>query len=364
MDEREEIKDEFVTFGEAAEIVGSLYDRLGAQIAEHDEIIDLLYANPARAKRVPITLFAAVHDLVLAEPDLALAQWYASVVAEPRTDDAFGTFAALCHDRADDLRTTIATRSVQTNEVARAAFLAPPIRRVSGEVGPVSLLDIGTSAGLNLFVDKYRVDYTSGVSIGPADSSVAIRCETLGDTPDLGPEPIVSGRLGLDSSPIDPSDEVGSRWLKACVWPFQIERFKRLQAALALAATQPAPIMTADAIDGLADGVAAAATHGHPIIMHSWVMNYLPLDRQEAFTAAIEKLGEAQDLSWISVESPHLTFGLPFSEDSPHQLDTTVVLTRWRDGECSRELISWGHGHGNWLGWANELVGQGTGQAH
>lgn len=341
----------FRRFGQETEVNGSLYGQLADRIAAHDELIDLLDANPEPAKRIPVLLFAAVHDLVLREPDLALAQWYGSVVESPRTDDAFPTFAALCHEREGDLRATIAVRTVQTNEVGRAALLVPAIRLVGAEVGPVSLVDVGTSAGLNQFVDLYRVDYEPGPTVGPSDSAVTLRCQTSGPEPDLGVQPTVTGRLGIDSSPIDLDDEAAARWLKACVWPFQVERFHRLEAAIALAAEQVSTIIIADAIAGLADAVAAAVTVGHPVVMHSWVMNYLPVEGQQAFAEVLAAIGAKQDLSWISVESPHMTVGLPFSPGSPHQSATNVFVTRWRSGQSDTALIAWGHAHGRHLTW-------------
>ncbi len=52
-----------------------------------------------------------------------------------------------------------------------------------------------------------------------------------------GDTPLVGARIGLDRSPIDLTDPDAARWLEACVWPDQPDRFHRLQAAIGLAQT-------------------------------------------------------------------------------------------------------------------------------
>ena len=44
-----------------------------------------LLAEAPAASRVPVTLFAAIHDLLLADPAAELAAWYPNLTAEPRT---------------------------------------------------------------------------------------------------------------------------------------------------------------------------------------------------------------------------------------------------------------------------------------
>ena len=61
-----------------------------------------------------------------------------------------------------ELERLIATRSTQTNEVGRCTGLLPGLCHIAAQYGwqePLSLLDLGTSAGLNLLFDDYAYTY-------------------------------------------------------------------------------------------------------------------------------------------------------------------------------------------------------------
>ncbi|MCA1480838.1 DUF2332 family protein, partial [Bradyrhizobium sp. NBAIM08] len=64
-----------------------MYADLARRIANDDELLALLGHAPAE-QRLPVLLFASVHSLVLADPTVALGQYYASVNADPRHDSA------------------------------------------------------------------------------------------------------------------------------------------------------------------------------------------------------------------------------------------------------------------------------------
>ena len=72
---------------------------------------------------------------------------------------AFRAFAAA---HADELAELLVTRSTQTNEIGRCALLLPAFGIVAAEVGPLAHLDVGTSAGLNLLLDRYHYGYEPG----------------------------------------------------------------------------------------------------------------------------------------------------------------------------------------------------------
>ena len=103
------------------------------------------------------------------------------------------------------------------------------------EVGDLAHLDVGASAGLNLLFDRYEYVYDPGGAVG-GPSPVRLECGTRGSVPVPPSMPRVVQRCGLDRSPVDVHDAERRRWLEACVWPDQIDRFERLRAALDIAA--------------------------------------------------------------------------------------------------------------------------------
>src|SRR5262245_7990776 len=112
--------------------VSPSYERLALAVSRDDEVLALLHALPP-AKRQPNLLFAVVrllggpvHDPV-AFREYVMADW-PTIEAEMRT------------------------RSTQTNEVGRCAVLLPVLTSLPQ---PLALLDIGASAGLCLYPDRY-----------------------------------------------------------------------------------------------------------------------------------------------------------------------------------------------------------------
>ena len=70
-----------------------LYQRLAVGLADQGEVLALLAEAPL-PNRMPVTLFAAVHDLLLADPSVPLAAYYPNLTREPRTDDPVPAFVS------------------------------------------------------------------------------------------------------------------------------------------------------------------------------------------------------------------------------------------------------------------------------
>jgi hypothetical protein len=82
---------------------------------------------------------------------------------------------------------------------------------------PIELFDVGSSAGLNLVGDQLQ---------GIWESQDGARL-------DVEPTMPIVRRTGFDLRPLDVLDEEDARWLKACVWPGDRDREKRLEDAIA-----------------------------------------------------------------------------------------------------------------------------------
>ena len=83
-----------------------------------------------------------------------------------RSDPLPGLPGVLPLDTAVSSSTCCATRSTQTNEIGRCALLLPAFGLVAAEVGALAHLDVGTSAGLNLLLPRYRYRYEPGGEVG------------------------------------------------------------------------------------------------------------------------------------------------------------------------------------------------------
>jgi hypothetical protein len=195
---------------------------------------------------------------------------------------------------------------VQTNEVGRSASLLGGFLEVARAGLPLHVLEVGASAGLNLLFDRYR--YEAGEdAFGPADSPLRFVEPWVSRAPDLATPVEVAARRGCDAAPIDPSSPEGRLRLRSFVWPDQLDRLARLDAALSVVDRVGAPVVdragaAAWASAQLADPAPGVAT----VLTHSIVLQYLdPLERA-TLVAAIESAGARADdrapLAWLRLE--------------------------------------------------------------
>lgn len=316
----------------------------------------LLHAPPTQ--RLPVLLLAAIHAEVLTHPDTPLARWYPNVTPDSRSPTADrasldAELVGFCERYHDRIVAHCRTRSTQTNEIGRCALFVPVFGLIAGEMGPLGHLDVGASAGLNLLWHRYRYDYGSDAVVGP-DSPVVLKCGTRGEVPVPRQLPPVAVSAGLDREPVDLTDREQVRWLEACVWPDQLDRFSRLRAAIALADDDRPRVRTGDAIGDLPDMVAAVRPQGHPVITNSWVLNYLTPQQRTDYLAALDRLGAEGDLTWVFLEAPHLVPELPVDAvlgDERARVQSVLTVVRWRDGARDVHHAAICHPHGYWMHW-------------
>ena len=229
----------FARFAEEASNGGCpLYTALAEGVSGDAHVLDI--ASSARQPPVPNLLFAAVHFLLLRGVAHALTSFYASLTPDPSpAGDAYHHFRDFCMEHESDLRGLLPTRLVQTNEVARCSYLRSAFAFIADETQgqPLSLVDVGASAGLNLLWDRYAYDYRGHGLAGDRNSPVRISVEVRGDNrpPIPHDSPSVAFRTGVDLNPVDVTDPDSALWLRALVWPGHERRADRLQAAMALA---------------------------------------------------------------------------------------------------------------------------------
>jgi hypothetical protein len=352
----DELRRQFEHFATTSSPRAPLYAALSTVIArDHDLYALLRHAPPTQ--RLPVLLFACVHELVIEQPQHPLANWYPNLTATPRspTDRAlaptFTSFVALHHERLVQL---LSTRTTQTNEVGRCGSFLPALALIGDEVGAIGLLDVGTSGGLNLLLDRYEYRYRSPDGTercvgGP--SAVTITVDVTGDVPVPAAIPTIAARCGIDQRPIDVTDEGEARWLEACVWPDQADRFHRLVAAIEIARANPPEILAGDAVASLGPAIERIGTQAHPVVTNSWVLNYLTPEQRIAYLAELERIGAARDLSWVYTEAPAHIPELPNEPDPKSAHRTVLSMVRWRDGKRTVAHLATVHPHGFWMHW-------------
>mgnify|MGYP001814842172 CR=1 FL=1 len=194
----------------------------------------------------------------------------------------------------------------QTNEVARSAVLYPGLMQIATETGlPLSLHEIGCSAGLNLVSDRYAYRL-GGVKAGMPGSPVVLTPEWSGAVPD-GTDPIIVSRRGCDRNILNVRDAEHAERVISYVWPDQADRMDRVVAALGLAVPDPPVVEQADAGDWIEAVISDEAPTGAArVVLHSIAFQYFPEQMQRRITSRMEMAGakasSAMPLAWLSFE--------------------------------------------------------------
>ena len=269
-----------------------------------------------------LRLAGAVHRLVLMGELPELEPLYPSVGGEADLELAPRRFVKVLEGRAQDVREHL-DRPVQTNEVARCAGLIGGFLLVASETRlPLSVYEVGASAGLNLRFDRYR--YSSG-SAGWGDPASPVRFEEVfdGAAPPFDAPLSVAERRGCDASPLDPCADEDRLTLMSYVWPDQTERFGRLRAALEVAARDQVTVERAGAAEWAARVLAERRPGVATVLFHSVVVQYLTAEEGAALHGAITAAG-----SRATSDAP---FAWLFLEPGEEEAD--VRLTTWPGGQ-------------------------------
>ncbi len=258
------------------------------------------------ATALPLRFLGAIHWLVLAGQAPRLARHYPSAGGSPGpglVDDFLATVAG-CRDEIE----ARIHRGVQTNEVGRSPALVGGFvevaRRSSGL--PLRLLEVGASAGLNLHWDHYFYD-TGSSQLGDPGSPVRFVGVWQGDAPRLDDVPVeVAERAGCDRLPIDVTTVEGRRTLRSYIWPDEVARLDRLDAACAVAARVPAPVEAADLGEWVERKLASPAPGVATVVFHSIVWQYVSRPARDRMRGALRRAGSAATpdapVAWLRME--------------------------------------------------------------
>jgi len=338
------LADSFESLASWCEGTSPLYERCCRGVAGDDDLLALAAATP-EGRSAPHLLLAAVHDLLLAGRgrDAALARFYPTVVddpADPEREDPFSPFREFCLAHADAVGERLRSRRTQTNAVRRSAALYPAFGAVARRTeGPLSLVEVGASAGLNLRVDRYGYDY-DGRRVGAVDPEIVLPVGVRGSSLPL-PEspPAVGVRLGLDVAPLNVRNDADARWLRALVWPDHAERHRLLDAALVVARRDPPPLVRGDAVASLS---AVTRLPDPLVVCDTQVLYQLDDATRERFRETLVELGRDREFHWLAGER---TAG------------TEAIRLEWATvagGELRRTHLLTYEQHGRWVRWVGE----------
>nr|WP_252487782.1 DUF2332 domain-containing protein [Natronococcus sp. CG52] len=217
-----DIAETFARYASWVEDQSPLYAAVAHAAADDPRIRDIA-VEASTEQTEPQLLLAAVQSLLLKGREHPLERFYPTCNGDVPDEDPVPHFRDFCLANEAQLRSVIATRRCQTNDVGRSAVLLPAFERVArtAKTDAVAQIEIGTSAGLNLNWDRYRYEFEGIGRFGEEDSPVAIETAVRSDRrPPLPRElPSVAYRRGIDLNPLDVTDEADARWLHALIPP-------------------------------------------------------------------------------------------------------------------------------------------------
>jgi hypothetical protein len=286
---------------------------------------------------VPLRSAGGLHALHMSGAAPELAPIYADA---PADDAAIVRDAVRRHER---FLLPWLESPPQTNEAGRSnGFVAALLWLAAQGLPPrFECLEIGSSAGINLMIDRYAYDL-GGVKVGPDDPVMRFAPEWRGPPPPDRPIAFASLK-GCDVAPLDLTDPAQALRLKAYIWPEHTVRFERLEAAIAAAREMRPDLVRMAAADFVEQQLARPQPAGTTrVLMHSIVWQYVPEDHRARIGAAMEAVGAlaTQDspLAWISLEG------------NRKLLNHGLTVRHWPGGG-EETLLAAAHAHGAWVEW-------------
>ncbi len=229
---------------------------------------------------------------------------------------------------------------MQTNEVQRSWALLPAF--LSLDAPRLDLLELGSSAGLNLVWDRYRYRYAAG-TWGRARRPTL---ELVGDERRAVPASLLSRsvevvrRRGVDLEPIDATADEAKLLLRSFVWADQTDRLDRLERALAALAADPPELIQGDYVDLLPELLNDRVDDALLVVFQTASTQYLSPER---YAELRESLAHADRPVALDLNASTRGGG-----DEPRRW----LRARGRDlpGQTQTMVARLGY-HGQWLEW-------------
>lgn len=311
---------------------------------EDDQVARELLAGVRIEQRNPMLVLASLHFAAL-HGHPVLSAIYRAARSGAITDPVGAARQVLevLNDEPDVVRSQL-HRSTQTNEPGRNAVFQGVIAILARRgFSSINLVDVGTSAGINLYFDQFPVrehDDDNPLTLVCHDDTPIDRTLAL---------PIVASRIGIDPSPLDLANDDDRLWLQACLWPEEPRRLARLDAIIAQRPSWPAStVLRGTAAERLEDAIALGDSSSVTVVLNSYVVAYFSQEDQRAYFADMVAKCAKGEVAWISLESPFMVSWPTSTTSSKRAREgaTQVLVTTPGGTPCE---WGWCHHHGLWL---------------
>lgn len=277
---------------------------------------------------IALRLAGALHALVLTGSDIGLTAAYPPIEVDDETLWA-AIEAALTTHQPHVLHWL--DSAPQTNEVRRSTAMIAATQILAARFPglPFRISELGASAGLNLFFDRFALALPDGTARGASDPAITLTPDWTGPLPPKG-NVTVADRRGVDLNPLSPYNPDARLRLKSYTWPDQPERLALLDTALSIAA----PVVDrGDAAAWLSDRL-ATPTPGHiNLVFHTIAWQYFPAATDAACRATLDAAGARA--------TPDAPLAHLWVENEDGARFASVRLTVW-PGDGTRQMLDMG----------------------
>lgn len=317
-----EIANDYKRFAEIeARCCSLLYEEMALKVAASNEI-QVFLSNLPVERRQPNLLFAATR-FVCGTPHNAQS------------------FEHLLMEHENEISEIMLQRTTQTNEPGRCACLLPALEQIEG---PISLIEVGASAGLCLLPDRYGYDWGSKVLLPESQfdgKPPVFQCAASENTPLPEKYPLIVWRRGLDLNPLSVTDKDDVTWLETLVWPEDRARLVRLRAAIKVSQSNSPIVERGDLRHDLPKLIAMAPRDSTVVVFHTAVLNYVS-EMEDRNRFAEDML--ASDAVWLCNESPRV-FPELSAQAGPSPSNGLFLLS------LNGKPIGWTGPHGQSIHW-------------
>ena len=293
----------FINFSAECSASSKLYEFLSLKIASESELLELCM-DAKTDQPVPNLLFGAVHYLLLQGSDHELGNFYPSITSFPdNPESAFPAFKNFCQKHQKKISQLLKSKRVQTNEVRRCAYLYPVFCHIFRSCKkPLAMVEIGTSAGLQLLWDTYSYDYGDGAIYGNPDSSVRLTSQCLSEKPFLFREsPLVGTRIGIDVHINDLTVNDNLLWLTALIWPEHEERRRLLNLTAGNLAHANLNLLEGDGVQLLPEITNSIPKSQTLVIFHTHVANQFSFQTKQMLLDQIKQINKQRNYSMFII---------------------------------------------------------------
>ncbi|HEV2614441.1 MAG TPA: DUF2332 domain-containing protein [Gammaproteobacteria bacterium] len=214
-----------------------VYTAIAQIVATQPAILDALSVIPLQHS--PRTVFlAAIHAVLLSGAKHALSDFYPTVGGQRIiSDENLTEFKIIFLDFYRKYQTELKPyylKNTQTNEAKRSFALLPGLSEIieREKSNKLSLIEIGTSAGFLLNLDKYGYKINNLI-LGNKSAKKIFETTWTGKLPENLKDNFIipEHKIGIDINPINIENKEEFLWLKALTWPEHVDRMENLDFA-------------------------------------------------------------------------------------------------------------------------------------